>query len=110
VPEWEPDVSITAPDWLHADALVSHTTFGTGVVAQVAEYRGVPTVWIDFDYGERKGLALEFGLPHLSPHKRFRRRTPRQAGMRCGVCGAAPVVLNVDGQMFCEAHKAQFRA
>jgi hypothetical protein len=110
VPEWEPDLSITPPEWLRAGAVVNHTTFGTGVVAHVGEYRDVPTVLIDFDYGERKGLALEFGLPHLNLHKRFRRRTPRQVDMRCSVCGAVPVVLNVDGQKFCEAHKAQFQA
>ncbi|WP_185996190.1 hypothetical protein [Nocardioides campestrisoli] len=109
MPEWEPDRSISVPDWLHAHAVVDHTTFGSGVVAQVGEYRGVPSVWIDFDYGERKGLALEFGLPHLGPHKRFRRRTPRQKDMQCSVCGAVPVVLNVDGQKFCEAHESEFR-
>jgi len=91
-------------------AVVQHGTFGSGVVSGLGEYRGLPAVWIDFDYGERKALALEHGLPHLSPQKRRRRRTPHQAGMRCGICGAIPVVLNVDGQKFCEAHTSELQA
>lgn len=79
-------------------------------MSSIGEYRDLPSVWIDFDYGERKGLSLEHGLSHLSAHRRWRRRTPRQADMRCDVCGATPVVLNVDDQKFCEAHKSRLRS
>ena len=98
------------PGWLAEGAVVRHRTFGTGVVSHVGEFRGLHSVWIDFDYGERKGLSVEHGVPHLSPHKRWRRRTPRHADMMCGICGDTPVVLNLDDQRFCEAHKSQFRA
>lgn len=29
---------------------------------RVADHQGEPTVWIDFDYGERKGLTFQYGL------------------------------------------------
>jgi len=62
VPEWEPDFSVTAPGWLHEGARVRHATFGIGTVGRVGEYKEVPSVWIDFDSGDRKALALELGL------------------------------------------------
>lgn len=65
--EWKPDLSIRAPGWLAEGARVRHTTFGTGSVGRVATYKDVPTVWIDFDDGRTKALALEFGLQYLSP-------------------------------------------
>lgn len=65
MPEWEPDTSITAPDWLRPGVRVSHTTFGLGTVGRVADYNEIPTVWIDFDSGDTKALALEFALGHL---------------------------------------------
>ncbi len=37
-----------------------------GAVGHVGQYCGVPTVWVDFDDGHTKALALEFGLPHLT--------------------------------------------
>jgi hypothetical protein len=36
VPEWEPDKSIIAPDWLREGARVRHTTFGIGTVGASA--------------------------------------------------------------------------
>lgn len=50
------------PEWLTEGAAVNHSTFGTGIVSSVGEYRGLPSVWIDFDYGERTGLSLGHGL------------------------------------------------
>jgi transcription elongation factor GreA-like protein len=67
MPEWEPDQTIEPPPWLVEGARVSHSTFGLGVVGRVGTYKDVPTVWIDFDGGMTKALALEFGLPHLTP-------------------------------------------
>ncbi len=67
VPEWNPDTSVTAPDWLQEGGQVQHTTFGSGTVGRVGEYRGVPSVWIDFGSGDTKALALEFGMAHLTP-------------------------------------------
>ena len=64
---WTPDTSITAPEWLHAGARVQHTTFGNGTVGRVGEYKQVPSVWIDFDSGDTKALALKFGLAFLRP-------------------------------------------
>jgi transcription elongation factor GreA-like protein len=67
VPKWTPDKSVSAPDWLREGARVHHTTFGSGTVGRVGEYKEVPSVWIDFDSGDTKALALEFGLAHLTP-------------------------------------------
>lgn len=91
-------------------AFVNHGVFGTGTVGRVGDYKGVPTVWIDFDYGERKALSLEYGLPHLAPLRGGARRTPSRADLRCDVCGEAPLVVNTHGQKLCERHKATFRA
>ena len=74
VPEWKPDKSIAAPAWLVEGARVVHSTFGDGSVGRVGDYKDVPSVWIDFDDGQTKALALEFGLPHLSPGKAAPRR------------------------------------
>lgn len=68
--EWQPDLSVKPPEWLSAGARVHHATFGPGTVGKVGTYRDVPTVWIDFDNGETKALALEFGLAHLTPTPR----------------------------------------
>lgn len=96
------------PDWLAAGRLVTHAMFGTGTVGYVGVYKGEPTVWVDFDYGERKALSLEFGLPHLSPRRGWTRRTPPRTELRCDVCGRRPLVLNTHGQMLCEDHKRAF--
>jgi hypothetical protein len=82
------------PAWLAAGASVTHGSFGTGIVGHVGDYYGVPTVWIDFDYGERKALSLEHGLPHLEPRRGCRPRLE----LRCDICGARPLVLNMHGQ------------
>ena len=44
-----------------------HTTFGPGTVGRVGDYKDVPSVWVDFENGETKALALDFGLAHLAP-------------------------------------------
>lgn len=67
VPEWEPDLGIEPPPWMVEGVRVLHSTFGLGTIGQVGTYKDVPTVWIDFDNGQTKALALEFGLPHLAP-------------------------------------------
>jgi hypothetical protein len=67
MPKWDPDLSIEPQPWLVEGARVTHGTFGAGTVGRVGHYKDVPTVWIDFDNGETKALALEFGLPHLAP-------------------------------------------
>ena len=65
VPECEPDLNVEPPPWLVEGARVVHTNFGPGLVGRVAPYKDVPTVWIEFDSGDTKALALEFGLEHL---------------------------------------------
>ncbi len=64
-------------------ARVVHATFGPGAIGHVGHYKDIPTVWIDFDDGQTKALALEFGTQHLAPetdtcrperHKWLRRR------------------------------------
>ena len=67
VPEWEPNLEIEPPPWMVDGARVVHGIFGSGTIGRVGAYKDVPTVWIDFDDGQTKALALEFGLPHLAP-------------------------------------------
>jgi hypothetical protein len=67
MPRWEPDPSIQPPHRLVEGARVQHSTFGAGRVGRVGFYKDVPTVWLDFDDGQTKALALEFGLRHLTP-------------------------------------------
>lgn len=98
------------PDWLVAGQEVVHSTFGTGTVGRVGEYENEPTVWIDFHYGERKALSLQYGLPHLGRLRRWSRKTPPNQALRCDVCGSRPLVLNTHGQMFCEEHRDRFCA
>lgn len=97
------------PEWLNVGGSVTHDAFGTGTIGNVGDYNGQPTVWVDFDYGERKALSLEYGLPHLSPRKWWTRRTAPRLGLRCDVCGKRPLVLNTHGQMLCDDHKLHFR-
>lgn len=78
VPEWRPDTTIESPAWLAEGARIVHATFGAGTIGRVGEYRDVPSVWIDFDDGQTKALALEFGLPHLSAE------APAPTGRRFG--------------------------
>ena len=74
MPEWDPDQAVEAPPWLVEGARVRHGTFGVGVVGRVGRHNDVPTVWIDFDEGQTKALALELGLPHLAPAAQPKRR------------------------------------
>jgi hypothetical protein len=67
MPEWEPDLGVQPPSWMVEGARVLHSTFGSGTIGRVGPYKDVPTVWIDFDDGQTKALALEFGLEHLAP-------------------------------------------
>jgi hypothetical protein len=67
MPEWVPDLGIEPPPWMVDGARVLHDTFGFGTIGRVGTYKDVPTVWVDFDDGQTKGLALEFALPHMAP-------------------------------------------
>lgn len=66
MPKWEPDFSVEPPAWLVEGTRVRHSTFGNGTVGRLSTYKDVPSVWIDFDDGQTKALALEFGLPYLA--------------------------------------------
>lgn len=96
-------------DWLQPGTAIKHGTFGTGTVRRLFDYKGVPSISIDFDYGARKALAVEYATPHLSPLRRFARRTPTDPNVRCGICGKRPVVFVVEDQQFCEAHAHRYR-
>ena len=80
MPKWDPDFAVEPPPWMVEGRRVLHRTFGPGSVGRVGTYRDVPSVWIDFDDGQTKGLALEFALPHLSPET----VTQKQRGFRLG--------------------------
>lgn len=102
------DAHAIPPEWLVPTRAVVHSTFGTGTVGRVSDHKGVPTVWIDFDYGETKALSLQHGLQHLAPRSRWAHRTPPDRTLRCDVCGQRPVVINTDDQMLCEVHRSHF--
>jgi len=63
-------------------ARVLHSTFGPGTIGRVGAYRDVPSVWIDFDDGQVRALALEFGLPHLAPQPAPKEPKRRRFGRR----------------------------
>src|SRR5258708_12128163 len=56
-------------DWLVKGSEVVHTTFGTGTIAHVGDYKTVPAVWIDFDAGVRRTLEIQYALPPLRPRR-----------------------------------------
>ncbi|TWG93345.1 hypothetical protein L615_006300000180 [Nocardioides sp. J9] len=84
MPEWEPDLSVEPPAWMVEGARVLHDTFGSGTVGRVATYKDVPSVWVDFDDGQTKALALEFALPHMSPEPEKRTKRKRWFGRDAG--------------------------
>ena len=95
------------PAWLVAGADVVHPSFGTGTVARVGEHRRLPVVWVDFDYGERKALAMKYAVDLLFRARPDGPRTRPRPGVRCDRCGARPVVLRVEGHQYCEEHEPQ---
>mgnify|MGYP000055894291 CR=1 FL=1 len=80
MPKWEPDFEVQPPAWLAEGVRVLHDTFGPGTVGRVGTYKDVPSVWVDFDDGQTKGLALEFALPHLTPEQAGRTKRKRWFG------------------------------
>jgi hypothetical protein len=88
---------------------IVHSTFGTGTVVHVGEYKGAPGVWIDFDRGDRKLLDP------VSASRYVRLRTARDKAtrvaraIRCDLCGRRPVIVTIAAQngteQFCEAHQ-----
>ncbi len=96
---------LRVPAWLVEGADVVHPSHGTGTVALVGEHRHLPTVWVDFDYGERKGLAMKYAVDLLHRLDPGARRTRPRPGVRCDECGARPVVVRHEGHQRCEAHR-----
>ncbi|GAA4980497.1 hypothetical protein GCM10023317_03890 [Actinopolymorpha pittospori] len=100
-----------APTWLIVGARVRHQAFGTGSVARVGYYKGIPSVWIDFDAGARRALDLQIALPFLTSDDGRSAATSPDPRQKCDVCGARPVVLDVahaGGHMrLCEAHRSE---
>jgi hypothetical protein len=92
------------PSWLVEGADVVHPTYGTGTVARVGEERRLPTVWVDFDYGERKPLAMRYAVDLLRRTQPGTRRTKPRPSVRCDQCGRRPVVERSAGHQWCERH------
>lgn len=74
MPKWEPDLEFEPPAWLVEGTRVVHTTFGPGVVGRVGHYKDLPSVWVDFDNGDTKALALEIAVEYLDQEQ-----TPTQS-------------------------------
>lgn len=94
------------PAWLVAGADVVHPSYGTGVVHGVGEEHHRPVVWVDFDYGERKELGLDFAVDLLRRPQAGSPRTRPRGDVRCDECGARPVVERQEGHQRCETHAA----
>ncbi|GAA1940746.1 hypothetical protein [Nocardioides marmoribigeumensis] len=95
------------PPWLVEGADVVHPTHGTGTVARVGEERRLPTVWVDFDYGERRALAMRYAVDLLRRPQAGSQRTRPKPAVRCDQCGRRPVVLRAEGHQWCEEHVPQ---
>ena len=93
------------PVWLVAGADVVHPTHGTGTVARVGDEHGVPTVWVDFDHGERRALAMKYAVDLLHRTQPGTPRTRPRPRTRCDECGGRPVVLRTAGHQYCEQHR-----
>lgn len=78
MPEWDPDLEVEPPPWMVEGARVLHSTFGLGTIGRVGTYEDVSSVWIDFDDGQTKALALEFGVEQLTPEPAARERKSRR--------------------------------
>ncbi len=89
---------------------VVHSTFGTGTVVHVGEYKNAAAVWIDFDRGDRKMLDPTYAVNHTRLRSGKDKPTPVAASIRCDVCGRRPVVVTVAGpdgtQQFCDDHRS----
>ena len=94
--------------WATVGTEIVHDTFGTGTVVEVGDYKGMPTVWVNFDPGSVKALALEYATSCVRPRRRWDRRTPASPDERCDVCGARPVVLQIDSHRYCDAHRSSY--
>src|SRR5258708_33698482 len=99
-------------DWLVKGSEVVHTTFGTGTIAHVGDYKTVPAVWIDFDAGVRRTLEIQYALPHLRPRRPQDAATPADPKERCDYCGGRPGVVSVTrargARRFGVTHPAEF--
>jgi hypothetical protein len=99
----------TPSDWLTEGAQVVHKRFGTGTIAHIADHKGRPAVWVDFDTGARRLLEVEYALPHLRPRSPRDATTPASPAERCDYCGGRPVVLTVAGsdkvRRCCDTHR-----
>ena len=93
------------PAWLVEGADVVHPTYGTGTVARVGEERRLPTVWVDFDHGERRALAMRYAVELLRRPQPGSPRTKPKGSIRCDECGRRPVVLRVGPHQYCERHQ-----
>jgi|SRR6516164_9903527 len=102
--------ALARDNWLVEGAAVVHARLGTGTIAQVGHYKGVPTLWVDFDTGARRTLEIEYELPHLRPRRPQDATTPADPKERCDYCGGRPVVITVTGsdkvRRCCNTHRA----
>jgi hypothetical protein len=98
-----------AEDWLLEGTAIVHAAFGTGRVAHVGPYKGVQTVWVDFDSGDRRPLDPEYASPHVRLRSGADAETAPDPAITCDVCGGRPVVVTIAGtcstERFCEAHR-----
>lgn len=66
-PAWKPDLRVEPPAWMVVGVRVSHDTFRPRNSRTRGTYSDVPSVWVNLDDGQTKGLALEFALPRMRP-------------------------------------------
>jgi hypothetical protein len=95
------------PSWLVPGADVVHPTHGTGTVVHVGRLRRLPTVWVDFDHGERRTLPMRYAVDLLHRTPEGTRRTKPRPSVRCDQCGRRPVVARDGPHQWCEQHLPQ---
>lgn len=78
--------------------------FGTGIVGHVGRCKEQSAAWVNFDYGERKALSLDYES-RGEASRAVESRTPPRAKLRCDVYIQSPLVLNMHGQML-DDHEA----
>ena len=107
-----PQPSQSDLSWTTIGTDVVHSAFGTGTVVHVGKYKGVETVWVDFDRGDRKTLDPQYAAAHIRIRTGKDRKTPPSPQIRCDTCGKRPVVVTIGGvsstQQFCDDHQADY--
>jgi hypothetical protein len=98
--------------WAQVGAMIVHSTFGTGTVETIGDYKGIRVIWIDLDRGDRKPFEMSVVDDYTRLRTTSDRMTRPDPMTRCDVCRARPVVVTIGGssgiQRFCDVHRSAY--